>query len=146
MLKMGFRVCDSVVYKQNLCKVCYIQEKEQQFHCTHAKCIRPVFALTLCQKHFKMYKRSCLLCTKPIHCKNVCRKHYQDFLDDKIKIQQPMCKYCLKAVYVDKLCLQHFKDQYSQCMFVGCDNKSHKKGLCCAHYFQYRRSLVESDK
>lgn len=136
---MGCKICNNEIYKMSLCKTCYIHEKKQNFHCTHTKCIRPVFAMTLCQKHFKMYKRTCLYCNKAIHCRNVCRKHYQDYLDNKIDIIQPTCISCDKDVYIDQRCLYHFKQQFSKCMLVGCSNKSHKRGLCCKHYFQYRR-------
>lgn len=139
MVSMGCKICDNRIYRSGLCKVCFINDRKQYFHCTHNKCISPVFALTLCQKHYKMYKSSCLLCSKKIHCKNVCRKHYQDYLDKKIIIKQPVCKYCFRTVYLNKLCLKHFKDKYSFCMVNTCKNKNHKRGLCCAHYFRYRR-------
>lgn len=137
---MGCKICENKIYRMRLCKVCYIADKKQKFHCTYSRCYRPVFALTLCQRHFKMYKSSCLLCSKKIHCRDLCRKHYQDYLDDKISVERPVCKHCNKYVFVDKLCLFHFKQQYDTCMMVGCGKKIHKKGLCCSHYFKHRRA------
>ena len=136
---MACEICQNKVYRLNLCKICYINSKKNTFHCTHHKCISPVFAMTLCQKHYRMWKSSCLFCNKNIYCKSVCRSHYMKYLNGELKIQEPSCLHCKNKVYVDHICLKHFKDKYSQCIITGCNNKNHKRGLCCAHYFYMRR-------
>lgn len=139
---MGCTICDGKVYRMNLCKICYINYKKNTFHCTYKKCISPVFAMTLCQKHYRSWKSTCLFCEKDIYCKSVCRYHYMKYLKKEIDIHEPKCLLCDSKVYVDNYCLKHFKDQFDNCIISGCKNKTHKRGLCCSHYFILRRKGV----
>ena len=41
--------------------------------------------------------------------------------------------------YIFYKAMFHFKNQFKKCIVVECNNKSHKTGLCCKHYFRYRR-------
>lgn len=83
----------------------------------------------------------CILCTNNIYCRSLCRKHYREATETNHFPDEPTCTKCDKKVYVQSLCLHHFKDKYKQsCMMVGCENETHKRGLCCKHYFKERRS------
>lgn len=135
-------VCKHKKYKLNLCKSCYKNEKKNTFHCTHTNCLSPVFAMTLCQKHYRIWKVPCLLCSKKIYCKSVCRSHYMQYLKKEIEINEPLCKLCNKKVYINNICLNHFKENYNYCIIINCKNKSHKRGLCCSHYFNLRRKGI----
>ena len=136
---MACYICNNKVYRKSMCKLCYKNDQKNHFHCTYNKCLSPVFAFTLCQLHYKMWKRPCLLCPKKMFCRNLCRHHYRQFLAKKLTVEQPTCKLCDKELYLNDLCVGHFKDMYNNCIIVGCTNKNHKKGLCCSHYFKLRR-------
>lgn len=136
---MSCQICNNKAYRRSLCSLCYKNDRRNKFHCTHRNCLSQVFALTLCQLHYKMWKRRCLFCSNQIFCKNVCRYHYRQYLKGDLMIIQPKCTKCDKTMYLEGLCLKHFKEKYTSCMIVGCNNKTHKKGLCCSHYFKLRR-------
>lgn len=142
---MSCEICNNKVYRKSLCSLCYKNDRRNKFHCTHRNCYSPVFALTLCQFHYKVWKRRCLFCSNKIFCKNVCRHHYRLHLKGKLEIVQPKCSICKKTMYLDNLCLKHFKEKYSSCMIVGCVQKIHKKGLCCSHYFKLRRRQLSTN-
>lgn len=122
-----------------LCRACYRRDKNQGFHCTQGKCISPVFALTLCQRHYMQWQTRCLLCSNRVHYRYLCRSHYRIARRDNSFLPAPECIKCGVKQYLNGLCIRHFKSQYNNCMMVGCENKAHKRGLCCSHYFKQRR-------
>ena len=134
-------ICKGSVYRKKRCRKCYIIYRKSLFHCTFKNCVKPVFAATLCQYHYRYWKMRCILCTNNIYCRSLCRKHYREASETNEFPDEPVCMHCEKKVYVQSLCLQHFKDKYKQsCIMVGCENETHKRGLCCKHYFRERRS------
>lgn len=141
-------ICNEQHYRMGMCKVCYKKHLESSFHCTHQRCVLPVFALTLCQRHYRSYRQRCLICSsRYVYYRHLCRKHYREAQKTNQWPIQPTCKVinCSKKVYVDGLCLKHFKLQYSQCSVTGCTKTSHRKGLCCSHYFKERRKKTEKN-
>lgn len=133
-------VCKEKAYRKHLCRACYRRDQQQRFHCTHRKCSSPVFAATLCQKHYRSWQTLCLYCSKNVHCRHLCRSHYRKALKNDEFPTPPPCKLCDKKTYVSQLCLHHFKQQYNKCIMVECTGTSHKSGLCCSHYFRERRA------
>lgn len=134
------QVCKKKAFRRRLCKQCLTIEIFPTFHCTVNKCISPVFALTLCQKHYKHYHESCILCKNSLYCRNLCRKHYDLCRKNGNFPAVKKCSDCDKNVYIGNKCLHHFKKQFiSSCILVGCNNKPYKKNMCCSHYFKERR-------
>jgi len=133
------KICKTPAHRKNLCRSCYKRQQKQTFHCTYKSCTCPVFAATLCQKHYRTWRTTCLYCKKPVHCRHLCRSHYRKALQDQEFPEEPRCKYCDKNTYLNDMCIQHFKNQFKTCMFVDCENNSHKRGVCCKHYFRLRR-------
>ena len=135
--------CDQKAYRRKLCRSClkYHIIMSGKFHCTQINCQLPVFAATLCQKHFRNWQMTCLLCNKKPFRRSICRTCYRKARAGDIEFpEEPTCTKCDDIVYLNDLCLKHFKSQFRrQCMMVGCDGKYHKRGLCCKHYFRERR-------
>lgn len=129
------------IYRKKRCNQCYRDYVAQYFHCTSHRCLKPVFAATLCQYHYRQWRVSCLECTRPVYCRSLCRTHYRRAAAARQFPDEPTCAECNAVVYVNNLCLRHFKQQFQQsCAMVDCEKASHKRGLCCAHYFQLRRA------
>lgn len=127
-------------YRIKRCRKCYKIYKSSVFHCTFRSCHKPVFAATLCQYHYRHWRMKCLICNRNVYCKTLCRRHYRHCTQMKSFPEEPKCSKCDKTVYVDSLCITHFKEKYEHnCLIVGCESKSHKRGLCCKHYFRERR-------
>lgn len=137
-------VCKEKAYRKSLCRACYRRDQKQRFHCTFRGCCSPVFASTLCQKHYRAWQTHCLLCDSMVHCRHLCRSHYRKALSSGEFPAAPTCTKCNKEVYLSGVCLHHFKEMYRTCIVVECNNSSHKKGLCCKHYFQQRRKCPKS--
>ena len=134
------QVCNQKAFRKQLCRHCYAVESKHSFHCTVKNCVSPVFAMTLCQKHYKTLFVKCYYCEKSVHCRNLCRKHYEDCREDGSFPPQDICNECTKNVYLDSKCILHFKRQfYNTCIIAGCEKVKHKKGMCCAHYYRTRR-------
>lgn len=132
------------IYRVMRCRRCYKIHRMNKFHCTFRSCCRPVFAATLCQYHYRHWRVRCLLCDEHVYCKSLCRKHYRKCSARKKFPKERLCLKCQKIEYVDRLCMEHFKEKYDQkCIVVNCDRSSHKRGLCCAHYFRERRRLLK---
>jgi len=132
--------CGNKHYRAKLCKPCYKQDRETQFHCTHTHCTRPVFAATLCQKHYRSYKTKCLVCNcRYTYYRHLCRTHYRAASQTGNFPIEPICnvKDCSEKRFVGTKCLKHFKDQYRSCKV--CKDEVYAKGFCCKHYFQARR-------
>jgi hypothetical protein len=129
------------LYRRRRCKACYVEYMNSFFHCTFNTCIKPVFAATLCQYHYRHWRVTCIQCTKPVYCRSLCRNHYRKAAALKRFPKEPECRKCNKSVFMDRMCIKHFKEQFKQsCIMVNCQRSVHKRGLCCAHYFQDRRS------
>ena len=134
------QICNEKAYRKRLCRHCYKVENKNTFHCTVKNCVCPVFALTLCQKHYKIMHTKCYFCEKSIHCRNLCRKHYDICRENGKFPMEETCNECNKNVYLNGKCILHFKRQfYASCIIAGCENEKHKKGMCCAHYYRTRR-------
>ena len=134
-------VCLGKRYRKNRCRKCYKIYRQKLFHCTFKTCVKPVFAATLCQYHYRYWQTNCLLCDKNVYCRSLCRNHYRIARIDGIFPEEPKCIKCDNTVYVHGMCLNHFKEKYKQnCLMIGCNSPSHKRGLCCKHYFRDRRS------
>jgi hypothetical protein len=131
--------CKTKAYRKLLCRSCYKREQKQKFHCTFRNCTCPVFASTLCQKHYMAWQTHCLYCNRMVHCRHLCRIHYRIALKNKEFPEEPICKYCDRNEYLSGLCLEHFKEPFQRCVLVECENNSYRKGLCCKHYFRERR-------
>lgn len=128
-------------YRKSRCRKCYKIYRQKLFHCTFKCCVKPVFAATLCQFHYKYWKTHCLLCNKRVYCRSLCRNHYRIANETGKFPDEKKCTKCENTVYVDDICLVHFKEKYKQnCLMIGCNSASHKRGLCCKHYFRDRRS------
>lgn len=138
---MKCTTCGLKVYRKTLCRKCYKIYRLNRFHCTYGKCIKPVFAATLCQYHYRKCQTPCILCDRHIYCRSLCRKHYREIrISGKEFPKEPTCTKCDKTIYLQSLCLTHFKEKYqTSCLMVGCGGKSYKRGLCCKHYFRERR-------
>lgn len=133
------RCATTHVFKIGLCKKCYTLSGV--FHCTFNTCNRPVFAATLCQHHYRRYRVRCLKCNTGVYCRSLCRKHYRRSLTMRRFPREPKCSQCATTAYMDKLCIDHFKAKFDQgCVIVNCNKPSHKRGLCCSHYFKERRA------
>ncbi len=133
-------ICKEKAYRKRLCRSCYKRDQKQRFHCTANNCTSPVFASTLCQKHYRAWQTNCLLCNKQVHCRSLCRSHYRKALETKEFPDVPKCRLCDKNTYLNDLCLDHFKKQFKKCIVVECEEPSHRRGLCCKHYFRELRS------
>ena len=133
-------ICKSRAYRKNLCRSCYKRDQKQRFHCTFYSCTSPVFAATLCQRHYRSWQTHCLYCKRHVHCRHLCRTHYRKARETGEFPEEPRCRKCDKKTYLNDLCINHFKDQFKKCIVVECNEKSHKTGLCCKHYFRHRRS------
>ncbi len=138
---MNCKVCGNRPYRRRLCRPCYKRDQQQKFHCTFKKCTSPVFATTLCQKHYRVWRTTCLQCNKLIHCRSLCRSHYRKAIRNNDFPKEPICDRvdCNKPVYLNRTCIEHFKEQFKVCIVVECSDRSHKRGLCCKHYFRQRR-------
>lgn len=138
-------VCDEKHYRMGLCKPCYKKNRKESFHCTHLRCVNPVFGATLCQRHYRSYRQRCLICSsKNVYYRHLCRTHYRHASNTGNFPIEPKCskENCTKKSFVDGLCLHHFKEKYSTyitCSKPNCEKKSHRRGLCCSHYFSERR-------
>lgn len=132
-------VCKQKAYRKHLCRSCYKRDQKMRFHCTAANCTSPVFASTLCQKHYRSWQTHCLLCNKMVHCRHLCRSHYRKALALNSFPEVPRCNKCSKKTYLNDLCLEHFKQQFKKCIMVECNEYSHRRGLCCKHYFRQLR-------
>ena len=134
-------MCHRTVYRKRRCRRCYRNHRKTLFHCTYKHCVKPVFAATLCQYHYKYWKRRCTLCDNHVYCRSLCRKHYRIAIREDIFPPEPKCLKCNCPVYVQDTCINHFKEKYKQstCVMVGCEATTHKKGMCCKHYFRERR-------
>ena len=137
--KQVCEVCGQKAYRKRMCKPCYRRDRSETFHCTVKNCVSPVFAQTLCQRHFQIFHTKCLMCDKHTYYRHLCRSHYRLASSTGNFPIEPTCKHCDKKEYLMNLCINHFKDQFSECSQPGCKQKSHKKGMCCAHYFRWRR-------
>ena len=112
-----------------------------KFHCTLRSCSKPVFALTLCQYHYRQYRVRCMQCTRPVYCRSLCRTHYRQAAALKTFPPEPICTKCSRKAYINQVCIYHFKQQFDRsCAVINCPRDAHKRGLCCTHYFQFRRS------
>jgi hypothetical protein len=132
----------SNIYRLKRCRKCYKIYRLSVFHCTYKNCCKPVFAATLCQYHYRHWRIKCLMCDRNVYCKTLCRRHYRACTRLNSFPEERKCRKCNNNEYVDSLCLSHFKEKYKQtCLIVGCDKKSHKRGLCCSHYFKERRKM-----
>ena len=129
-------VCHERAYRKRLCRACYKRDQRRRFHCTAHNCTSPVFASALCQKHYRAWQTHCILCPNKVHCRSLCRSHYRKALQVGDFPQEPTCTQCNKKTYLNDLCLEHFKKQFDKCIVVECDEHSHRRGLCCKHYFR----------
>jgi hypothetical protein len=135
-------ICKEKAYRKNLCRACYKRDQQTKYHCLFKSCTSPVFAATLCQKHFRSWQTHCLYCNRMVHCRHLCRSHYRKALKLDEFPQVPKCdrEDCDKNTYLNHLCLEHYKDQFRTCIIVECNNHSHRRGLCCKHYFREIRN------
>lgn len=132
-------VCKQGAYRKRLCRSCYRRDQKRTFHCTAKRCTSPVFASTLCQNHYRAWQTNCLLCNKMVFCRHLCRSHYRRARKNNEFPEEPKCRLCDKKTYLNSLCLNHFKEQFKTCIVVECNEHSHRRGLCCKHYFRQRR-------
>ena len=134
------KICGYKAYRKELCRICYRIEHKNQFRCTHINCCSPIFAATVCQKHYRQIYTKCMLCDGHIFARHLCRYHYNICKEEGFP-EEPTCKECDKKEFVEGVCLHHFKEKYkmNECILVCCNNKLYKNGLCCKHYFQHRR-------
>ena len=126
--------CNLHPFKSGLCRACWHEKKQNEYHCTWPKCIRPVFTLTLCRTHYRQVNVTCAWpdCHRPSYCKQVCARHYR-------KRQFPdivQCSECSKPAYMNQKCFYHFT--FRTC--TECDRKVFSKQLCQRHYMQKYRS------
>ena len=133
-------ICKDKAYRKNLCRSCYRRDQQTRYHCSFGKCTSPVFASSLCQRHYRAWRVQCLYCNKMIFCRHLCRSHYRKALQSKEFPEEPRCTKCDKKTYLSNMCLKHFKQQFNKCIVVQCNEISHKCGLCCKHYFRQRRA------
>lgn len=133
-------VCKEKAYRKRLCRSCYKRDQRRRFHCTAVNCTSPVFASTLCQRHYRAWQTHCLYCNSMVFCRHLCRPHYRKALESKEFPKVPTCKECDKKTYLNDFCLEHFKKQFKKCIMVECNEPSHRIGLCCKHYFRQRRA------
>lgn len=126
--------CVNNPYKSKLCRSCWRASKENEYHCTWPRCIRPVFALTLCRTHYRQINVQCAWpeCQRPSYCKQVCAHHYR-----KRQFPQTItCNECEKPVYMHQKCFYHFT--HRTC--IKCARDVFSKQLCQRHYMrEYRR-------
>ena len=126
--------CTLHPYKSRLCRPCWLEHRQSQYHCTWPNCLRPVLTLTLCRTHYRRINVNCAWpqCTRPSYCRQVCAHHYRkrEFPDTIT------CSQCSKPVYMDRVCFYHYT--FRTC--TQCDRKVFSKQLCQRHYMKRYRS------
>ena len=132
------RRCNNKAYRKKLCLVHYKEEASQKLHCTLHKCVRPIFADTLCRTHFKKFNTVCRIsdCKQHPVANNMCNFHYRKF-----NLPALSCISCTRKQFLDDYCFVHFLEglpSLRKCL--KCDRMQVAKGLCKKHYVSSRRA------
>lgn len=138
-------LCQNQTYRNRMCKYHHKQSTFAAMRCTHAKCVKMVFALSLCREHYRKAYTQCFIdgCRRPVHCKNVCRSHYRKGRS----VPSPPCSVprCKKKAWMRGKCRKHFvSEKPIQCMRTDCKRPVRCSGLCTMHYFRERRKHQSS--
>jgi len=130
--------CIAKSYRNNMCFKHYKETAAGKLHCTVLKCIRPIFATTLCRTHFKLFNSRCRIpdcCNRPL-ANTMCNYHYRSNGG-----YPPLRCRCNRKIFIGKDCFIHYLENMPllrKCKM--CNRMQVCKGLCKKHYMGHRRA------